>query len=84
MDFTNHPLNVNVNPKVINNVNASNVQATASKLAQSLNDPNSFKFYCKVARALPENVIWSNLEQAQTKRKPAAYFTFLCKLTIPD
>lgn len=85
MDFTNHRLNVNVNNNNTSNVNVSNVRATASKLAQTLNDPDSFKFYCKVARSLPESEIWNNVEQAQSKaRNPAAYFTTLCKLTMAD
>lgn len=71
--------NVNVKTKSLNNVN---VAASANKLVQSLSDPKSFEFYCKVCYALPEHVVWSNLEKALTGRRPAAYFTFLCKLEM--
>lgn len=76
--------NVNVNNRVITNVKRYNVNAerTARLLAEKLSDPESFLFYCKVAHALPENVIWSNLEQAKSGRNPRAYFTFLCKINM--
>ena len=74
--------NVNVNKPETNNVNVNNVRATAHKLVERLDDPNSIKFFYKVARQLPEHVIWANVEQALTGRNPRAYFTFLCKLSM--
>ena len=77
--------NVNVTKGVNTNVKRYNVNAerTARLLSEKLNDPESFLFYCKVAHQLPENLIWSNLEQAKTGKNPRAYFTFLCKLKMP-
>ena len=74
----------NVNKTKVNNVKRYNVNAeqTAKLIAERLHDENSFLFFCKVAHRLPENVIWSNLEQAQGGKNPRAYFTFLCKLEM--
>lgn len=74
--------NVNVKKPRLNNV--INVKTTANKLVDKLGDPDSYKFFCKVAWDLPENVIWNNLEQAMSGRNPKAYFTFLCKLSMKD
>lgn len=77
----------------VNNINTLNtkgntnsyriveVQQTAHKLADQLNNPGSFKFYCKMAWRLPEHKIWSNLEQALTGRDPKKYFSWLCTNT---
>lgn len=63
--------------------NIREVQSIAGRIAEKLNDPQSFRFFCKVAWRLPEYVIWANLEQAMTSKKnPKAYFTFLCKLSM--
>ncbi|CAB4132405.1 hypothetical protein UFOVP253_15 [uncultured Caudovirales phage] len=70
---------LNVHLTKLNNVNVLNVEATAYKLEEKLHDTHSFNFFCKVARNLPENVIWSEAEKALTKgRNPAAYFTVAC------
>lgn len=76
--------NVNVIETKTNNVKRYNVNAekTAHLLAEKLNDENSFLFFCKVAHQLPENKIWSNLEQALNGKNPRAYFTFLCKMNM--
>lgn len=62
--------------------NIKEVQSIASRIADKLNNPLSFKFYCKVAWKLPKYMIWQNLEQALTGKNPRAYFTFLCKLNM--
>lgn len=72
----------NVKTNKTNNVNVLGVKSIALKLTERLNDPDSYRFFCKVAWSLPENVIWNNLEQAQKGRNPKAYFTFLCKLSM--
>lgn len=72
-------LNVNVNKLKTNNVNVSSI---ATKLVEKLDDPKSYRFFCKVARSLPESVIWVNLEQAMTGKNPKAYFTFLCQMSM--
>lgn len=66
--------------------NITDVQRTATKLVDTFNDPDSFEFYCKVAWNLPESMIWNKVELAKVKSrgKPAAYFTFLCKLEMTD
>lgn len=77
--------NVNVNNINTNNVkryNVNKVREIAYKLSDKLNDPNSFKYFCKVANKLPESVIWSNYEQSISGRNPKAYFTFLCNLEM--
>lgn len=92
-EVLNKSSNVNVNNKVLNNVNVKinksranlpEVRAIAQKLVASLQDEASFKFFCKVAWNIPENIIWTNLEQALTGKNPRAYFTFLCNLTLED
>lgn len=86
MDFNNHPLNNNVNINVSkstsNNVNVKQVRLIADKLVRKLDDSHSYRFFCKVARQLPEHIIWANLEQAQTKDKPSAYFAATCSAQI--
>ena len=74
--------NVNVNKTKLNNVN--NVKDIALKLSDKLSDPNSYRFFCKVAWKLPEHQIWANLEQALTGKNPKAYFTFLCNRELVD
>ena len=72
--------NVNVKTNKTNNV--INVKHIANKLFTKLDDPQSYKFFCKVAWSLPEYMIWNNLEQAKCGRNPKAYFTFLCNLSM--
>lgn len=77
--------NVNVRyskPVVTSNVNVQSIRGIAHKLSESLNDPDSFEFFCKVARNLPESVIWSKLEIAQTKGRPAAWFSKTCSILM--
>lgn len=73
-------LNTNsVSVNKINNTKTLNqVRLTASVLAEKLRNPSRFKFYCKVAWSLPENVIWNHLETAQRGRDPQKYFSWLC------
>lgn len=79
MDFSNHPLNVNVNTKTINNVN---VKPVIDKLRIILNDTHSDGQFAQIARSLPEAFIWTQAEIAQTKRNPAAWFTAVCKANM--
>lgn len=78
--------NVNVtgvSPEIYsNNVNVTKVRYIARKLSVSLKDSDSYDFFCKVAWTLSEGYIWSNLEVAMKKRKPAAYFTYMCRLAM--
>jgi uncharacterized protein YycO len=78
----------NVNNEALNNVitleDIKKARNVASKLVTKLNDPTSFKFFCKISYKLPENKIWSAYEQALTGRNPKAYFTFLCKLELGE
>lgn len=77
MDFTNHPLNSKTFNVSTNNLN--NVERITLQLMDKLNDNHSYKFFKLVATKLPEYIIWTNLEIALTKRKPAAYFSTVCK-----
>lgn len=73
-------LATNVRTKNLNNVN---VEATAFKLQEKLNDTHSLKFFKKVARNLPENVIWREAETAlSVGRNPAAYFSKTCRVMM--
>lgn len=81
----NNVNNVKANPankKVAYGYNVTDVRRIADTLVEKLNDPNSYKFFCKVAWQLPENRIYLNLEQALSGKNPKAYFTFLCKLEL--
>jgi len=90
VDFSNHPLknNVNVRSKALNNVDVNvdidKARAIATRIADKLDDAQSFKFFCKVAYNLPEHLIWDNLEVALTKNRPAAYFSRVCNIMIRD
>lgn len=69
-------------PELSINVNVQSIRGIAHKLSESLNDPESFEFFCKVARNLPESVIWSTLEKAQGKSRPAAWFSKTCSILM--
>jgi hypothetical protein len=76
--------NTVTNTKLIKNnnnniVRAAEIEATARKLVEKYNSPESFDFYCKIAWKLPESYIWRNYEQSQKARNPGALFNFLCR-----
>jgi hypothetical protein len=68
-----------VKQEVKETFNVINVEPIIEKLATTLHDTHSDYFFKQVANSLPESVIWSNLEIALTKHKPAAYFSTVCK-----
>lgn len=83
MDFSNHPLsnNDNVSNNLTNNVNdrSKTVDLIADKIVLALNNPSARAYYCKIAYALPERMIWNNLEQSAKGKSPARLFTWLCQ-----
>lgn len=56
----------------------------ADRLVREFSDPNSKKFFAKVAWSLPENEIWETLEMAKRPcvENPARYFTRVCKIKL--
>jgi hypothetical protein len=55
------------------------VQLIANKLEQALGKqiPSRYPYYCKVARELPENLIWNSLEAAMKGQYPPRLFSYL-------
>lgn len=83
-DYTN----TSVSDNKINNTNTSvatqtkklsEIQAIAEKLEQVLGkqDQSRYPYYCKVAKELPENLIWNCLEAALKGHSPAKLFSYL-------
>lgn len=56
----------------------------ADRLVKEFSDPNSKRFFAKVAWSLSENEIWETLELAKRPcvENPAKYFTRVCKLKL--
>lgn len=75
--ITNNKVNLLTNNNNI--VKAAGVEATARKLVEKYNSPESFDFYCKIAWKLPEVYIWRNYEQSLKARNPGALFNYLCR-----
>lgn len=55
------------------------VRNLAQKLCDRLNNPERFKYYCKLVWQLPERKIMQNLELAENGRSPQRLFTWLCE-----
>jgi hypothetical protein len=61
-----------------------NVDRIADRLVEKLHNPGSRRYYCLVAKTLPENILWSNLELAMRGRSPQRYFTWLCQRSLQE
>lgn len=87
-NILNQRPNVNVNKNNINNVkryNVKDVERTARRLADKLQDDKSFLFFCKVGYQLSESQIWATYEQAiKNGRNPRAYFASECKRQMSE
>ena len=55
------------------------VDMVAQKLCDIFQNPDGFKYYCKIVWRLQPSVIWSNVEVAKRGKNPARLFTYLCK-----
>lgn len=60
------------------------VRHIANTLSDKLNNRSRYKYYCKVAWRLPENVIWGNLELALGGKDPQRLFTWLCEQSLSE
>lgn len=58
------------------------VEIIAKKLVDTFDNPESYRYYCKIAYSLPENIIWNNVESAMTGRNPQKLFTWLCSRSL--
>ncbi|HJP81460.1 MAG TPA: hypothetical protein VJ841_03650 [Candidatus Saccharimonadales bacterium] len=60
------------------------VESIAAKLVDKLKSPESWEFYCKVARSLPEDQIWRNYEDAVARSKSSVggLFNYLCRRSM--
>lgn len=70
------PTNTNTSVKSLREV-----QLIANRLEEALGKqtPSRYPYYCKVARTLPENIIWNNLEAAMAGQYPPRLFSYLCQ-----
>lgn len=89
--------NINVNENNVGNngrkkkyERSKAVDIIALDLAEKLQSPNSYEFYCKIAWRLQPSVIYNNLEQAlKSKRRnandsPARLFGYLCNKCLGE
>lgn len=74
----------NDNEKKIINNNVNVIDSKADYLVTKLNNPDSRRYYCKVAQKLTEADIARNLEIALSGRNPQRYFTWLCNRQLTD
>lgn len=60
------------------------VESIAMKLVEKLGSPESWRFYCQVAGALPENIIWQNYEDAVARSTSSVggLFNHLCRKSM--
>jgi hypothetical protein len=75
---------VNNNEQCSNDTKKTKVDVIATSLVDKLNNPDSRKYYCKVAYKLPENIIWLHLETALKGRSPQKYFSWLCNKSMAE
>jgi hypothetical protein len=76
---------VSVNNTKLKNTNTKTltlVTQTAGKLVNRLNNPTRYELYCKYAWNIPENILWNNLEMAETGKNPVRLFTWLCERSM--
>lgn len=64
----------------------SRIEGIAKRLVEIFDAPNSWGFYCDVARKLPEKVIWNHVEHARRTDRvitsPGGLFNYLCRKSI--
>lgn len=73
-------VNINNNDNVKIRRSEAEVNSIAGMLVEKLSNPESRRYYCKVAMSLSESEIAINLETAlRSSRDPQRYFTWLCQ-----